>query len=66
MLDRLIAYFEKRVAFTDDDNSRYVNWLKSLRPQSHWKPNEEQLKQLSKYCIDNRILTELYEQLKAL
>lgn len=34
MLDRLIAYFEKRVAFTDDDNTRYANWLKSLRPQN--------------------------------
>jgi len=31
MLDRLIAYFEKQVAFTDDDNSRYANWLKSLK-----------------------------------
>ena len=44
MLDRLIAYFEKQVALTDDDNPRYANWLKSLRPQHRWKPSDEQIK----------------------
>ena len=73
MLDRLIAYFEKRVAFTDDDNPRYANWLKSLTPQNRWKPSELQLG-----CLSDAIeyynsfgypalkLKELYEQLKKL
>jgi len=45
-----------------------INWLynklKSLRPQKQWKPSEEQLKQLGKYCPDNTALTALYEYLK--
>ena len=43
-----------------------VNKVKSLRPQSHWKPSDEQMAQLQKYCPDNRPLTSLYEQLKKL
>ena len=43
-----------------------INWLKSLRPQKQWKPSDEQLKQLGKYCIDNTALTSLYEYLKQL
>ena len=31
-----------------------------------WKPSDEQLKQLGKYCPDNTALTALYEQLKKL
>lgn len=72
MLDRLIAYFEKQVAFTDDDNPRYAKWLKFLRPQNRWKPSEEQLKSLQE-VIDTghftsypNALETLYEQLKKL
>ena len=74
MLDRLIAYFEKQVAFTDDDNPRYANWLKSLRPQNKWKPSEELMGSLcmiiehpdrmTDYNREN--LKSLYEQLKEL
>ena len=73
MLDRLIAYFEKQVAFTDDDNPRYANWLKSLRPQSTWKPSEEQMlaintaiNVLGKGTLNGKQLIELQEQLKKL
>jgi len=45
---------------------KVLNWIKSLRPQNRWKPTEEQMRQLHKYCIDNKPLNELYEQLKAL
>jgi hypothetical protein len=47
MLDRLIAYFEKQVALTDDDNPRYANWLKSLKdrvlpqPQQKWSEEDD-------------------------
>jgi len=43
-----------------------ISWLKSLKPQNTWKPSDEQLKQLGKYCPDNTALTALYEQLKKL
>jgi hypothetical protein len=43
-----------------------IEWLKSLRPQNTWKPSDEQMVQLGKYCPDNRPLTLLYEQLKKL
>ena len=70
MLDRLIAYFEKQVALTDDDNPRYANWLKSLRPQNTWKPSDEQMQILNKYADQNNhdgyILTLLYNDLKKL
>jgi len=65
-INRLIAYFEDKESFTAEDDVVYANWLKSLRPQSHWKPSDEQMVQLSKYCPDNIALTSLYEQLKKL
>jgi hypothetical protein len=43
-----------------------VTWLKSLKDRYTWKPSDEQMKQLYKYCPDNRPLTSLYEQLKKL
>lgn len=52
-----------------------VAWLKSLRPQSHWKPSAEQMGSL-RLAIDSakkaqmnataNILNEIYEQLKKL
>ena len=48
-----------------------IAWLKSLRPQPHWKPSEEQMEALL-WCVahlggaDHRVLAELYEQLKLL
>ena len=41
-------------------------WLKSLKDRYTWKPSDEQLKQLGKYCPDNTALTSLYEHLKQL
>ena len=53
--------------------SKQINWLKSLRPQNHWKPSDEQIAQLQ-IVIDtygnegicDPILTELLFQLKKL
>ena len=47
------------------------NWLKSLKPQPHWKPTEQQmnaLKQTSEnyYVMYNTILKSLYNDLKKL
>lgn len=69
---------ENRYAYkeTDGDTSydHEIAWLKSLRPQSHWKPSEEQMDALkSKLPIIkgtgnnvDSILESLYEQLKKL
>lgn len=51
-----------------------LRWLKSLRPQSHWKPNEEQMKALNallctgdfSYVGQATKLQELYIELKKL
>ena len=49
---------------------RYVDWLKSLRPQKQWKPSEEQLKFLQHYAdqnnYDGTVLTSLLNDLKKL
>lgn len=47
------------------------DWLKSLRPQSTWKPNNEQIRHLQYACENGTtysidVLKELLEQLKAL
>ena len=49
-----------------------IDWLKSLRPQPHWKPSEEQMEALARAtnrCIgvdDAKILVKLLEQLEKL
>lgn len=48
-----------------------IDWLKSLKPQSHWKPTEEQMQTLHaqtiegavSYPVDVRILISLYNDL---
>ena len=52
---------------------RDIDWLKSLRPKSTWKPSDEQMDALkhafndgSIVFADMKILATLYEQLKAL
>lgn len=52
-------------------SNRIITWLKSLKPQNHWKPTEEQLQILHAQLIegavtypeDKRVLTTLYEDL---
>jgi len=52
------------------DRDRCVDWLKSLRPQSHWKPSEEQVEALGmfvqEYYPHNKLLKSLYNDLKQL
>jgi len=49
-----------------------IDWLKSLRPQPHWKPSEEQMDSLRDTIVQTKgysysiYLPELYEQLKKL
>jgi hypothetical protein len=54
---------------------KFRDWLKSLRPQPHWRPSEEQIYSLgtvvkgSGDCAVGSVeynLKELYEQLKKL
>ena len=55
--DSLVALYNKR-----------IDWLNSLRPQSHWKPSEEQMKELFNMLHRGNtvVLNSLYEDLKAL
>lgn len=53
------------------DIEREVTWLKSLRPQSQWKPSGEQINALYDVLnpsdgVDKKALESLYEQLKKL
>ena len=56
----------------NESKSRAVSdWLKSLRPQSHWKPSEEQMEALKdatdkQWDIDGDALWHLYQDLKKL
>ena len=48
-----------------------INWLKSLRPHNHWKPSDEQIRELGvvatgKGWFSKEILSGLLEQLKKL
>ena len=62
--------------YSKDDVNKSVDWLekrfKSLRPQPHWKPSEEQMDALKDVAYgtyqngDGPALRELYEQLKKL
>ena len=65
---------ENRYAYkeTDGDTSydHEIAWLKSLRPQPHWKPTEEQMKALIDCTIGNEYdvhaLVRLWGELKKL
>ena len=54
--------------------SREIEWLKSLKPQSHWRPTNEQMDALKilnnvgsvSYCGQQNILISLYNDLKKL
>ena len=71
-------YLNTTIAYLKDANEfkktaeKCITWLKSLRPQSHWKPSDEQMKQLgwiAEQNKDNMIgkeLISLYQDLKKL
>lgn len=45
------------------------DWLKSLRPQPHWKPSEEQMRALKHFIgpsVNGAIVGELYDELEKL
>lgn len=48
MLNELITIMEGGKVTSGTYLSEYVTWLKSLRPQPHWKPSKEQMTAL--YC----------------
>ena len=62
-LDGLCRNEFERTRFAINED---MDWLKALKPQNTWKPSDEQMKQLHKYCPDNRPLTQLYQDLKKL
>ena len=69
----LIEYLEhckKGVALTmtTSTSQEYINWLKSLRPQSTWKPSDEQMDALETAVstLQSTALESLYNKLKKL
>jgi len=80
MLEIVIANYEymfDKLRKGDDsdgiaDHILIMDWLKSLRPQPHWKPSEEQMDALKDVAYgtyqngDGPALRSLYEQLKKL
>lgn len=72
MLNELITIMDGGKVTSGTYLSEYAHWLKSIRPQPHWKPSEEQMGALSwmlenaRGNIDFDPLKELYEQLKKL
>jgi len=53
----------KMPEYAEDFRAAY-KWLKSLHPQPHWKPSEEQMEELNKVRTLNPGLDALYQQLK--
>jgi hypothetical protein len=72
-----LEHCKKGVALTmtTSTSQEYINWLKSLRPQSQWEPSDEQMEYLAKAiltlgnegdCKTASILNELRTDLKKL
>lgn len=73
------AHYEKKKEelggrFNNDlirDCDEQIAWLKSIRPRPHWKPSEEQMKELKmavdeQFDVDGGPLWDLYNDLKKL
>jgi hypothetical protein len=63
---------KKGYPYVADENSeemKEINWLKSLKPQPHWKPSEEQMKTLvewlknHQYDGDSRYIYPIFQSL---
>jgi hypothetical protein len=70
-LVRALAFIQNTsLKDVDEIKESVLTWITSLKdrvqPRHHWKPSDEQMTQLKKYCPDNRPLTSLYEQLNKL
>ena len=69
-LNDAILFIETGTYSLDKDS--LINWLKSLKSQSQWKPSDEQMNLLEELVEDNNqrhfytVLKSLYEQLKKL
>ena len=71
--DKLMLMSCIEIMQTVDSTEEQQNWLKSLRPQNHWKPSEEQIKALydavfeaNWETMDIDSLESLYNDLKKL
>ena len=65
ILNTIINHFKIDIECTDEDD--VIRWLKSLRPQSTWKPSDYELEVLRLAAEkDGTCLMGLYEQLKKL
>ena len=72
-INRIVSCLENLNVADNDILLKDVDWLKSLRPQSQWKPSDEQMlaintaiNVLGKGTLNGKQLIELQEQLKEL
>ena len=69
-INRIVACLENFNVADNDILLKDVDWLKSLRPQSTWKPSDEQIgvieAVINNRSFQRRHLDSLYEQLKKL
>ena len=67
-----MQHWDKHGKTMVDGDIKLIDWLKSLRPQPHWKPSEEQIGALERAIVkthtvdDIGILAELRDNLKKL
>ena len=75
LIDELDAIINKATPNEISVYSKYINWLKSLRPHQQWKPSDEQMEYLAKAittlgdegnCKTASILNDLRVELKKL
>lgn len=70
--ETLISVIKSGGSIRPELRNEFVNWLKSLRPQNHWKPSDEQMEALDSatencaYSEYQDCLRELIGQLKKL
>ena len=69
-INRIVACLENLNVADNDILLKDVDWLKSLRPQSQWKPSDEQIgvieAVINNRSFQRRHLVSLHEQLKKL
>jgi hypothetical protein len=69
-MNRIISNLKNLKVARNDILLKDIDWLKSIRPQSHWKPSDEQMENLSRAfnsgTFRTSLLMSLYQDLRKL
>lgn len=71
MLEHLVGWLKGSYGILPGVREKFIDWLESLRPQSRWKPTEEQVNALYDVlnpvdAVNKQVLESLYNDLKKL